>query len=182
MVKADEPVSFEIRSPDADVAEFEESIRNKKFYDRVISNSLSPNGVEPSKVVDGRILGELDFTYGLPLSALVPLREAASTFNWRDWEKRIEAMGEHYQVRIHGENSFESSVNMHYVFRKSANVKMTSGGQRRVIVLLHGWPGSFMEFMEAAPLLDDAGYDLVIPSLIGFGYSGSQTYTGTPGM
>lgn len=40
------------------------------------------------------------------------------------------------------------------------------------ILLTHGWPGSVVEFMAVIPLLCDAGFDLVIPSLPGFGFSG----------
>ena len=49
--------------------------------------------------------------------------------------------------------------------------------QKRVpILLIHGWPGSFIEFLQAAPLLqngstDFPGYDVVVPSLPGFGFS-----------
>lgn len=39
------------------------------------------------------------------------------------------------------------------------------------ILVLHGWPGSFVEFLDAAPLLRDAGYHVVVPSLPGFGFS-----------
>ena len=47
---------------------------------------------------------------------------------------------------------------------------------RTPLLLIHGWPGSFVEFLEAAPLLaagvdGSAGYDLVVPSLPGFGFS-----------
>lgn len=44
------------------------------------------------------------------------------------------------------------------------------------LLLIHGWPGSFIEFLEAAPLLaagvdGETGFDLVVPSLPGFGFS-----------
>jgi len=49
--------------------------------------------------------------------------------------------------------------------------------QKRIpILLIHGWPGSFIEFLQAAPLLqnggtDFPGYDVIVPSLPGFGFS-----------
>ena len=49
--------------------------------------------------------------------------------------------------------------------------------QKRVpILLIHGWPGSFIEFLQAAPLLQNGGtcfpgYDIIVPSLPGFGFS-----------
>ncbi len=42
------------------------------------------------------------------------------------------------------------------------------------LIITHGWPGSFMEMMKMIPLLAenlDFSFDLIIPSLIGFGYS-----------
>jgi microsomal epoxide hydrolase len=51
------------------------------------------------------------------------------------------------------------------------------GSELRIpLLLIHGWPGSFVEFLEAAPLLaagvdGEPGFDLVVPSLPGFGFS-----------
>lgn len=36
------------------------------------------------------------------------------------------------------------------------------------LILLHGWCGSFLEFIDAAPLLVEAGFDVVVPSLPGY--------------
>jgi pimeloyl-ACP methyl ester carboxylesterase len=41
---------------------------------------------------------------------------------------------------------------------------------RPPLLLLHGWPGSFIEFRHAIPLLRDR-FDLVVPSLPGYGFS-----------
>jgi pimeloyl-ACP methyl ester carboxylesterase len=48
--------------------------------------------------------------------------------------------------------------------------------QRTPLLLIHGWPGSIVEFLEAAELLaagmdGQPGFDLVVPSLPGFGFS-----------
>jgi len=53
------------------------------------------------------------------------------------------------------------------------------------LLLLHGWPGSFAELTPLLPHLHDAGtasgtaYDVVIPSLPGFGWSPAPTAPGT---
>ena len=39
------------------------------------------------------------------------------------------------------------------------------------LLFLHGWPGSFLEIMKGLPLLNGAGFDVVAPSLPGFGFS-----------
>ena len=52
---------------------------------------------------------------------------------------------------------------------KSANVKVIP------LMLIHGWPGSFVEFLYTIPLLnearDDIAFDVVVPSIPGYGFS-----------
>lgn len=45
--------------------------------------------------------------------------------------------------------------------------------ERLPIVLVHGWPGGVIEFSKLVPLLVEAGHDVVVPSLPGYGYSTS---------
>ena len=39
------------------------------------------------------------------------------------------------------------------------------------VLMMHGWVGSFLDFVYAAPLLAKQGYDLVVPSLPGYVFS-----------
>lgn len=43
------------------------------------------------------------------------------------------------------------------------------------ILLIHGWPGSPIEFLAAARILVAAGHPVIIPSLPGFAFSGSPS-------
>ncbi|RYY25919.1 MAG: epoxide hydrolase [Sphingomonadales bacterium] len=45
----------------------------------------------------------------------------------------------------------------------------------RPLILTHGWPGSYYEFWGVIERLSDAGFDLVIPSLPGYGFSGKPS-------
>src|SRR3546814_15548379 len=53
-------------------------------------------------------------------------------------------------------------------------------GRGRPLLLLHGWPGSQIEFLDLIDALcapgdtaaDQVGYDLVIPAIPGFGFGG----------
>jgi epoxide hydrolase len=45
-------------------------------------------------------------------------------------------------------------------------------------VLTHGWPGSVVEYLDVLPLLIDAGFHCVVPSLPGYGWSGEPTEPG----
>lgn len=49
------------------------------------------------------------------------------------------------------------------------------------LIITHGWPGSFLEMMKLIPLLTenpDFSFDLVIPSVPGFGFSDKVTEPG----
>ena len=48
---------------------------------------------------------------------------------------------------------------------------LEGAGGRLPIMLVHGWPGGVIEFRKLAPLLLDAGHDVVVPSLPGYGFS-----------
>ena len=39
------------------------------------------------------------------------------------------------------------------------------------MVLTHGWPNSFVEFRDLIGPLTDRGFDVVVPSVPGFGFS-----------
>src|SRR6185369_13599086 len=45
------------------------------------------------------------------------------------------------------------------------------------LILTHGWPSSFVELLALVPLLRDT-FDLVIPSLPGYGFSERPNRTG----
>jgi juvenile hormone epoxide hydrolase len=54
--------------------------------------------------------------------------------------------------------------------------------RKEAILFLHGWPGSFLEYLDVARILNSSTsgiYDLIIPSLPGYGYSEATT---RPGM
>lgn len=88
-----------------------------------------------------------------------------------DWRAEERALNEwpHFKAEVEcGE--------LHFI-----HVRSNARSGRPPILLLHGWPGSFAEFLGAAPRLafperfgGDAadGFDLVIPSLPGYGFSG----------
>ena len=46
------------------------------------------------------------------------------------------------------------------------------------LLLLHGWPGSMVEFLELVGPLAAAGFDVVVPALPGFGFGGAPREPG----
>jgi pimeloyl-ACP methyl ester carboxylesterase len=99
--------------------------------------------------------------YGTPTSYLRDMVERWKDFDWREVEARINAHP-NYLIEIDGQT-------IHVVHVKSA----VPGGQtnRRALLLAHTYPGSFLEFLPIIGPLNDAGFDLVIPSMPGFGFS-----------
>ena len=58
---------------------------------------------------------------------------------------------------------------MHFVHHRS------EAANARPILLIHGWPGSFIEFHAIIPKLTAAGYHVVAPSLPGYAFSSPPT-------
>lgn len=88
-------------------------------------------------------------------------------YSWRDAERELNAYP-HFVADLDG-------THIHFM-----HIQGEAGG-RRPLLLTHGWPGSFYEFWQViGPLAwpskfggtpDDA-FDLIIPSLPGYGFSG----------
>ncbi|WP_062205547.1 epoxide hydrolase family protein [Streptomyces sp. NBRC 109706] len=106
----------------------------------------------PNEVADA------GWDYGFPLARLRELAERWRTdYDWRAHEARLNQLP-HYTTEIEGQT-------IHFVHVRSANPDALP------LVLTHGWPGSFLEFVEVIePLSRD--FHLVIPSLPGYGFSG----------
>lgn len=90
----------------------------------------------------------------------------ATTFDWRATEQRLNQQPQ-FIARING-------LRVHYVHRRG------NGPQPYPLILTHGWPGSFIEFLPLIDLLCDPAstggdpadaFDVVVPSLPGFGFS-----------
>jgi pimeloyl-ACP methyl ester carboxylesterase len=94
----------------------------------------------------------------------------AEVFDWRSEERRLNAFP---QFR-----SMAGGLRVHYVHQRA------HGGGLPVLVL-HGWPGSFVQMLDLLPLLaEPAGspadaFDVVVGSLPGFGFSEASA---EPGM
>lgn len=87
-------------------------------------------------------------------------------FDWRAQEKRLNQLPQ-FLANVGG-------LDVHFVHQKG------QGPAPLPLVLTHGWPGSFTEMERIIPLLTDPGahggdsadaFDVVVPSLPGFGFS-----------
>lgn len=108
------------------------------------------------------------WTYGADLSYMKTLTDYwQNTFDWRKTEKEINAYP-----------NFIAEINGHQIHFLHIKGK----GKRSIpLIITHGWPGSFLEMMQLIPLLTEnpeVSFDLVIPSIPGFGFSGKVTEPG----
>jgi pimeloyl-ACP methyl ester carboxylesterase len=108
------------------------------------------------------------WAYGTELSTMKEIVEY--WLHGYDWFREQEVLNRfpHFKARVR-------DLDIHFIHLRSNSQK------RRPLILSHGWPGSFVEFMNVIePLVypekhagkaSDA-FDVVVPSLPGYGFSG----------
>ncbi|WP_419694238.1 epoxide hydrolase family protein [Mesorhizobium muleiense] len=115
-----------------------------------------------------------DQSQGIQLAKLRPLVEYWGTgYDWRKAEAKLNALPQ-FMTTIDG-------VDIHFIHVRSRHPNALP------LIMTHGWPGSVLELLKTVgPLTDptahggsaEDAFDLVLPSLPGFGFSGKPTDTG----
>jgi len=80
--------------------------------------------------------------------------------NHYDWRKAEDGLNAFPQFKARVED-----IEIHFYHVRG------DGAHCFPIILTHGWPGSILEFLGVIEPLRAAGYDLIIPSLPGYGFS-----------
>src|SRR5499427_710516 len=109
-----------------------------------------------------------DGSQGVQLGMLQALtRYWASDYDWRSCEARLNALPQ-FKTEIDG-------LDIHFIHVKSRHENALP------LIITHGWPGSVIEMLEVVgPLTDptahggraEDAFDLVLPSIPGYGFSG----------
>jgi pimeloyl-ACP methyl ester carboxylesterase len=115
-----------------------------------------------------------DSSQGVQLATMQRLAQYWSTnYDWRKVEARLNALPQ-FVTEIDG-------LDIHFIRVRSKNPNALP------IIVTHGWPGSIIEQLKIIdPLTNPAAhgaetsdaFDIVIPSLPGYGFSGKPTATG----
>jgi pimeloyl-ACP methyl ester carboxylesterase len=115
-----------------------------------------------------------DTSQGVQLATMQELaRYWASDYDWRKVEAKLNALPQ-FVTRIDG-------LDIHFIHVRSKQPNALP------IIITHGWPGSVIEQLKIiGPLTDPTAYggkpedafDVVIPSLPGYGFSGKPTSPG----
>ena len=141
------------------------------------------------------------FEVHVPESVLVDLRHRLAETRWPDqlpgtgWEygadiNKVRELARYWQngydwraqeARINRFHQFTTVIDgqtIHFIHERSPRADAIP------LMLIHGWPGSFLEFLAVVKPLthpkdrNAPAFDLVIPSLPGFGFSGPTTSPG----
>jgi pimeloyl-ACP methyl ester carboxylesterase len=113
-------------------------------------------------------LPDVGWDYGIPLRETQELAAYWSDgYDWRAWEARLNTFPQ-FQTTIDGQN-------IHFLHVRSPEPDAMP------LILTHGWPGSFLEFIDVIGPLTDPGahggdprdaFHVVVPSIPGFTLSG----------
>jgi len=105
--------------------------------------------------------------YGMPIDYLRDLVEYwRDGYDWRAQEARLNQLP-HFRTRIDGQS-------IHFVHARSARADAFP------LLIMHGWPGSIVEFLDVIPALTDSeahrgratdAFHVIAPSLPGYGFS-----------
>ena len=83
-------------------------------------------------------------------------------YNWREEEARLNQLPQFITpIDVDG----YGTLDVHFVHSK------TSKTDRIPLLFIHGWPGNFAEVEKILPELNDAGFDVIAPSIPGYGFS-----------
>src|SRR5687767_1241671 len=137
---------FRIAVPDEVLADLRERIARTRWPDEIAHSG---------------------WDYGTNLAYLKELLEYwRDGFDWRAQEERLNAF-HHFRAGVDG-------LRLHFLHERGR------GTDPLPIVLVHGWPSTFFEMTKLVPLLADPAahggdsrdaFDVVVPSLPGFGFS-----------
>ena len=115
-----------------------------------------------------------DWSQGVQLATLQALaRYWAAEYDWRRCEAKLNALPQ-FTTEIDG-------LDVHFIHAKSPHEDALP------LIITHGWPGSIIEMLEViGPLTDptthggraEDAFDLVLPSLPGYAFSGEPTEVG----
>ncbi len=114
-----------------------------------------------------------DPSQGVQLATMKKLADYWATYDWRKTEAKLNSYPQ-FITNIDG-------LDIHFIHVKSRNAKALP------VIITHGWPGSIIEQLKViGPLTDpvahggkaEDSFDVVIPSLPGYGFSGKPTATG----
>jgi epoxide hydrolase len=155
---------FRIDIPEQDLDDLRDRLGRTRLANEL---PLDTSGPQTGPVPPG-------WEYGVPVSYVKELVQYwRDGYEWRAWEAKLNAYSQ-FTTTIDGQN-------FHFLHARSPEPDAIP------LILTHGWPNTVVEYLELIGPLSDPrahggdpadAFDLVIPHLPGFGFSGPTTETG----
>ena len=151
-VKSEEVRPFTIQTPEADLEELRSRVAATRWPEKETVT---------------------DRSQGVSLKTAQQLASQWSDYDWRQCETRLNSLPQ-FITEIDG-------LDIHFIHVRSKHENALP------LIVTHGWPGSVIEQLKIiGPLTDPTAYggsaadafDVVVPSLPGYGYSGKPTEPG----
>ncbi|KAH8650678.1 Alpha/Beta hydrolase protein [Ilyonectria robusta] len=150
------PRRFFLQIPEQDLTEFRDLVKLSKIGPATWWNKQN------------------DLQFGISREWLVKGKEAwLNVFDWRKHEKRINSFP-NFTIDI--DDPEAGRLNIHFLALFSARNDATP------IIFMHGWPGSFIEFLSMMDLLvkrytpATLPYHIIVPSLPDYGFSSGPSH------
>jgi len=161
-----------------------------KFWGKGDASKYKPNtSIKPFKIqIENEVIADLQKQLNRSLKLAEPLEEVKFQYGfngdalqqivdyWRDdylprWNEREEYLNSlpQYTTEIQG-------LRIHFIHAKPTK-EQTKEKKVVPLLLLHGWPGSVREFYDFIPILTNSSgvsdfvFEVVAPSLVGYGWS-----------
>jgi len=138
------PEPFVIHASDEQL----EDLRRRLKAARIVPNEIEGAGRDPNGA----------WAYGTDRTTV---REYVSywldSYDWRRHEAELNTFS-HFTMPVNG-------LRTHYIHQLSNDPSAIP------LLLVHGWPGSVVEFLKVLPLLTAGGFHVVAPSIPGYGWS-----------
>ncbi|KAF6812970.1 epoxide hydrolase 6 [Colletotrichum plurivorum] len=147
------PEEYTLRVPDQELADFKQLLALSKIGPKTFYNLQE----------DGR--------FGLTRRWLSEAKDAWLAYDWRKCEERVNAFP-NFKARVDSKELGAVDVHFAALFSKKPNALP--------VVFMHGWPGSFLEFLPVMDLLqkkytpESLPYHVIVPSLPGYGLSSAS--------
>ncbi|WP_433975692.1 epoxide hydrolase family protein [Tunturiibacter lichenicola] len=165
----------------------------------LLHSAIAPGQIQATKKLEPAPIRP--FKMHVPDRVLIDLRRRLAGAKWPDqlpgttWEygvdiKKVRELADYWQngydwraqeAKINQFDQFTTEIDgqqIYFIHQRSPRTDAIP------LMLIHGWPGSILEFEKLiAPLthpkdINSPAFDVIIPSLPGFGYSGPTTTRG----
>jgi epoxide hydrolase len=176
--RGEEPHMTEFDRTDTEIRPFRVEVPQADLDDLAdrLAHTRWANELPPESRRGGGQMGPVPpgWEYGVPLDYVKELVEYWRTgYDWRAWETRLNAYPQ-FTTTIDGQN-------VHFLHVRSPEPDALP------LILTHGWPNTVVEYLGLVGSLTDPrahggdpadAFDVVVPSLPGFAFSGPTTEAG----